>query len=267
MLRPSSILVLSFALSPLAIAQDAAPATPPATPTDAVAAAPAEVVDPLVEAAKLIEVSANTFENLKKGIALYEANLGDASRPASARAIGYGDLSRAYFRLGDKLTAKDEKLAAYTKGQVAGQQGMALDAKSPAPLFWSYANLAGIGRTKGVMNSLFMVGDLKAAMAKVLALDPSYHYARSTLGQIEHAVPGIAGGSDDRAEKAYLEALRLDPGFTPVMIQMAQMKLDRGEKDQAKMWAEKAKATKSSVPNDHRKFDRKDADAILAQIQ
>jgi tetratricopeptide (TPR) repeat protein len=265
-------LALGFALALVtatapALAQDAA--APPAPPAEgAPVDAPAAPVDPLKEPRDLVEVAANTKDNLKKAIALYEAKLGDASLPAKARADGYADLSRAYLRLGDLETAKKVKIDAYEKGRAAAQKGIALDARHADAMFWDMANLAVIGRTNGVMNSLFMLGDLRKGLGKVLAIDPRHSYAKQTLAEIDHAVPGIAGGSDERAEKAYLEIMQRDPYFTPTMVNLAEFYRDKDKEDEAKKWAKKVLETpRSSVPNDWRKFDKKEAQAVLKELE
>lgn len=260
-------LVVSFALA-LSIfalptlAQEAAPAAPPAD------AAPPAVVDPLQEARDLVEAQANTKENLKKAIGIYEAKLGDASLSVKARADGWADVSRAYLRLGDLETASAAKLANYEKGQAAGKKGQAVDPKHTDTQFWALANMACVGRTNGVMNSLFMLGDLKKGLNALLAINPRHSYARQTLAEIDHSVPGIAGGSDSRAEETYLSILKSDPRFTPTMVNLAEFYKDKGEKDKAKEWAQKAvAASNSSVPNDWRKFDKRDAQKVLKELE
>jgi tetratricopeptide (TPR) repeat protein len=267
------LVVAVVVASATAFAQDA-PATPPATPAPpappaaAEPTAPAEVVDPLAEPKKLVEVEANTTANLKKAIALYEAALKDASLDKKVQAAAWTDVSRAYLRLGDLTKGDDAKIALYEKGQAAGKKAESLDSKSAAAIFWATANLACVGRTRGVMNSLFMIGDLKKGMNQALAIDPNFHRARNTLGEIDHAVPGIAGGSDDRAEKAYLEVLRRDAHFTPTMVLLARLYQDKGDEDEAKKWAQKVLDEKSPHPrNDWVKFDKRDAKAILNELK
>ncbi len=252
----------------LALSSSAAADEPPAAPVAATEPAEPVKVDPLAEPREMVEVQANTVAILKKAVDLYEATLGDASIDAKVRAAAWADVSRAYLRWGDLLKGDAEKIALYEKGIAAGKKGEALDAKSAGSIFWSTANQACVGRTRGVMNSLFMIGDLKKGMNRVLELNPNYHWARNTLGEIDHSVPGIAGGSDDRAEKAYLEVLRRDPHFTPTMVLMAKLKRDRGDEDEAKTWAQKVIDEKSANPrNDWKKFDLRDAKAILQELQ
>jgi hypothetical protein len=240
--------------------------TAPASTAATAAAAPA--VDPLAEPRHVVEVEANTPANLRRAIALYEAALGDAALPARVRSDGWADVSRAYMRLGDLETNNATKLALYEKGQAAGKKGEDIDARNPAPIFWGTANMACVGRTKGVMNSLFMIGDLKKNLNRALALDANYHFARNTLGEIDHTVPGLAGGSDDRAEAAFKEVLRRNPHFTATMVRLAQLKRDNGDDDEARQWAQKVLDEKSpALPHDWRKFDVVDARAVLKSLE
>jgi len=256
------VVASSLMLSTAAFADVIAP--PPAPP-----APEAPASDPLKEAFVLVETGPNTVATLQKAIALYEGALNDASRPAKDRAAGWADLSRAYLRLGDLYKKDKEKIAAYEKGKAAGDKAVEVaGGKHADGRFWATANLAVIGRTRGVMNSLFMLGDLRKGMNEVLAMDPNYHLARNTLGEIDHAVPGLAGGSDDRAEKAYLEVLKRDPHFTATMLLLAKLKRDQGKTDEARQWAEKViNETSPTLRHDHKKFDVPDAKAILAELK
>ena len=210
----------------------------------------------------------DVLANLKKAIELYEVALKDEAVDKKVRAAALADIARAYLRWGDLEKGNDAKIALYEKGQAAGKKGEGVDPKNPHAIFWGTANLACVGRTRGVMNSLFMIGDLKKGMNRALEIDANYHWARNTLGEIDHSVPGIAGGSDDRAEKSYLEVLRRDPHFTPTMVLLAKLKRDRGDDEEAKAWAQKVLDEKGAHPyNDWLKFDKRDAKAILNELK
>lgn len=247
---------------------DVPPPAPTTTTTETPPAEPPAVVDPFAEPKKLVESEANTVANLKKAIELYEVALKDESADKKVRANAYADIARAYLRWGDLEKGNDAKIALYEKGQAAGKKGEAIDAKHTGSIFWGTANYACVGRTRGVMNSLFMIGDLKKGMNRVLEIDPNYHWARNTLGEIDHQVPGIAGGSDDRAEKAYFEVLKRDPHFTPTMVLLAKFYKDKGDDDKAKEWAQKVLDEKGAHPyNDWLKFDKRDAKGVLNDLK
>ena len=258
----AALTVLSTATT--ASAQEAVAPAPVVVPAEA-----AVVADPVADAMRIIEVDANTVANLSKAIAMLEANLADTSRTAAVRANGYTDLSRAYQRLGDLKTGKDDKIATYEKGQAAGRKAIEVaGGKHAMGLFWSTANLACVGRTRGVMNSLFMLGDLRKDFTAVIAMNGSLHYPRNTLAEIDHTVPGIAGGSDDRAEKALKEVLARDPHVPSTMMIMARLKRDQGKADEARQWAQRTLDEKApTLKNDWRKFDVPDAKKLLAELK
>lgn len=243
-------------------------------PTTATPAAPSAApvptpppVDPLAEPRELVENAPNTKENLRRAIALYEARLADAGLPATKRADGWADVARAWLRLGDVESTEAKKLEAYTAGRAAAKKGLALVPNHVESLFWDMANLATTGRTRGVMNSLFMLPELRKGLQRCLELDRNHKLAKQTLADVDHAVPGIAGGSDERAEKAYLELLQRDPGLTSAMFNLAKLYRDQGKKEQARSWATKARDAKNpSNPNDWRKFDRNDAAQLLKEL-
>jgi hypothetical protein len=257
----SSLIVLA--------ARGAGAEEPPASAAPAnTTASTTTINDPLAEPRKLVEIEANTPANLQRAIALYEAALVDTTLPARVRSNGWADVARAYMRLGDLEKNSAQKLALYENGQAAGKKGESVDDKNPAAIFWGTANMACVGRTKGVMNSLFMIGDLRKGLNRALALDANYHFARNTLGEIDHAVPGLAGGSDERAEQGYLEVLRRNPHFTASMVRLAQIKRDNGDDDEARVWAQKVLDEKSpALPHDWRKFDVVDARAVLKSLE
>lgn len=260
--------MLAGALSGSALRAQEPPApAPAAAPPAAAPPAAAPAADPLAEARELVESAANTKANLKRAIALYEERLPDASLPAAVRANGWADLSRAWLRLGDLESPESEKLRCYTAGREAAKKGMAVDAKHVESLFWDMANLATTGRTRGVMNSLFMLPELRGGLKRALQLDPHHQLAKQTLAEIDHAVPGIAGGSDERAEAAYREILQRDPRFTSTMVNLAKLYRDQGKKDEARQWARKLVAmTNPSNPNDFKKFDKGEGEKLLAEL-
>ncbi len=261
---------LSLGVAGAAAAQDppATTTTPATTATTEAPAAPAAPVDPFAEPKQIIENEANTVANLKKAIELYEKILGDTTLDKGARADAYADVSRAYLRWGDLEQKNDAKIALYEKGVAAGKKGEAENAKNANAIFWGTANMACVGRTRGVMNSLFMIGDLRKGMNRVLELNPNFHLARNTLSEIDHAVPGIAGGSDDRAEKGYLEVMRRNPHVTATMVLLAKFYKDKGDEEKAKEWAQKVLDEKKPWSyNDWAKFDKRDAKAVLKDLE
>jgi hypothetical protein len=237
-------------------------------PTPEAAATAPAAVDALAEAARIVEVDANTTANLTRAIAMFDAALVDTNRPVAERADGWSALSRAWLRLGDLQSGEATKIASYEKGKAAGAKALELTGNKHAEgMFWTTANQACIGRTRGVMNSLFMLGDLRKGMNASIALNPSLVLPRNTLAEIDHSVPSLAGGSDERAEQGLLAVLKANPHMTSTMFLMARIKRDQGKTDEAKMWAQKVVDEKAPARrNDWRKFDLPDAKKMLAEL-
>lgn len=278
----TTVVLSSLLISMQAAAQEPTPAVPPSdgsTPPAAAAAsapasgtpaaaaeAPAAKPDLVKQAFDIVEVQANTKANLEKAVALYETALKDPALPAKERVAALSDMSRAYLRIGDLETKDATKIAAYEKGRAAAQKGSALDPKAADPIFWDMANQACIGRTKGVMNSLFMLPELRRGLGRALELEPGHKLAKQTLGEIDHTVPGLVGGSDERSEKAYLDVLKRDPHFTATTVLLAKFYRDKGKKDEARKWAKKVIDGPSSTPHDWRKFDKIEAQKLLKEL-
>jgi len=222
---------------------------------------------PLADAHALVEVADNTRENLTKAIALYEKGLTDPTLPIRIRTLGLTDLSRAFLRLGDLETASERKIHAHDAGRGAAERALALDGKHGDAQFWKIANLASAGKARGIVNSLWLVPRIRAEVEQALVLDPSHSLARQMTAEIDHKLPGVAGGSDERAEQTFLEVLKRDPAFTPAMVGFARFYLDRGDIERARSWAMKALSTESSVPNDWRKLDKPAAKQLLNELQ
>ncbi len=215
----------------------------------------------------MVDAKANKLSNLRKAIKIYNATLEAPDVDKKAKVRGYTDLSRALLREADLLRKKDAKIRGYEKGRAAAQTAMKLDPTYADALFWDLANQAMVGQTRGITNSLFMLGDLKSGLAKVIKLDPNHNYARDTLSRIFHEVPGILGGSDDKSESLLQECIRRDSHFTPCKVTLARLYVDMGEEEKAKkLLLEVVNEKKTTVPNDYRKFNLPDAKHDLAAL-
>lgn len=245
---------------------DGGPATSPAAEAREEAAPASGAL--CSQAFHLVEVEANTMANLKKAIGLYDECLKDGGLDTKTRVAALIDKSRAYLRLGDLHTTKSAKLAAYENGKAAATEAKRLAPNDAEARFWEVANLASIGQTRGVMNSLFMVGDVKEGLEEVLRKDPNHGYARETLGKVYHALPGIVGGDDKKAEALWLENLRKNPGFTSTMLVLGRFYVEKGRKDEARKMFQRVLDTKNpTLPNDTRKFDLAAAKQELAKLE
>lgn len=249
-------------------AQDAA--APAAAPAAEPAAAEAPVEDAAAKAKRafnLVQAKSNTRKNLEEAIAIYLEVTKDPSLDKKARVAAFTDLARAYQRLGDKQSTSSKKQAVYDKGVQAAADAVKLDSKHAMAYYWRAANMGAKGRAKGVLNSLFMVPDVKKDLKQCLALNKRAYYCRDLLARVLHKVPGLAGGSDSEAEKLFKQNIAMDPNFTGSKVQYAIFLIDDGREDEAKPLLQAVIDAKSpTYRSDWRKFDKPRAKAKLAEI-
>jgi tetratricopeptide (TPR) repeat protein len=182
--------------------------------------------------------------------------------PADARV--HGLRAEAYLRLGDLQTNKAQKRSFYEKGRDAAKAGIALDPRCARCHFWLGANVGRWGQVRGVLESLFLLDEVKGAFQAALKADPAYLDAKLSLGKIDEAVPGFAGGSVERAEKAFREVIEKDPHFTRAMLDLAELLVREGKKDEGRAWTLRVlKEKMPSYPGEHRKFDVARAKRLL----
>jgi hypothetical protein len=88
-----------------------------------------------------------------------------------------------------KGSARDRAKVLYYYGVAQGQKGQAM----------------------GVLNSLFMAGDIRAACDRSIAVDPTYGDPYYLKAKVDDAIPEIAGGDKTRMGQLYAKALQYDP--------------------------------------------------------
>jgi hypothetical protein len=78
-------------------------------------------------------------------------------------------------------------------------------------LYWYAVSIGQKGKAQGVLNSLFLVPEIKSYCDKSTAIDPSFgdpYYLKAVL---DDSVPEVAGGNKTRMAQLYAKALELDP--------------------------------------------------------
>ncbi|MFZ1058874.1 MAG: tetratricopeptide repeat protein [Candidatus Rokuibacteriota bacterium] len=141
-------------------------------------------------------------------------------------------LARVYFQWGD-VRAKDdgEKLAAYDRGRELGKRAVELAPKNPEAHFWYAVNTGRWGTTKGVFRSLFLLPTLREEVDVILSLAPDDPGALGLSGNIELALPW---GDLDKAEANFRKALKVDPHYTAVRVDLGRLLIKRGKYDEGR---------------------------------
>jgi len=254
-----SVVIALLLLGPVAGADEGLPAVGVPAP-----GASAEV---LVSRSRhlLLDVD-NTPENLHAALASYGEAL-KRGLSSTAAASAYADRALALLRLGDFQKSKQERQAYYDRGKLEAEKGILADATYADAHFMRAANLGSWMREKGVVRSLFLLGDLKAGFRKTLELDPEHRRAKLSLARIDAQLPRLAGGSKKRAEQRYRTLLERDPHFTLGMIFYAEFLADQGRGDESIQWLKRILAeAQPAEPADFRRFDRSRAEVLLEQL-
>lgn len=133
--------------------------------------------------------------------------------------------------------AKDgaSKKQLYAEGRDAGMAAVRLAPDSAPANFWTAVNMALYGQTVGVLKMLFTLGTVRAYLVKSVSIDPSYAYGGGyrILGKIEQELPGILGGSNERARSYYEKAIAAAPDEPLNYLFMADLTL-KAYKDRLK---------------------------------
>ena len=188
---------------------------------------PALAQSPIEEARGLIQNYHEDVTRLDRARDLMEKYL-----KTDSRVEGMILLSRISFMWGD-VRAKDdeEKLAAYDRGRELGKRAVELAPKNPEAHFWYAANTAKWGQTKGVLRSLFLMPTLREEIDIILTLAPEHPGALQLAGSVELGLPW---GDLDKAEADFRKALKIDPHYTSVRVELARLLIKRGRYDEAR---------------------------------
>ena len=143
-------------------------------------------------------------------------------------------LARASYWIGTHGD-ESERRAALDRGVTAAEQAIALDPKKPEGHFWQAANMGALAESGGMMQGLKLRGRIKDGLERVLKIDPAFQQgsADRALGWWYHKVPGLFGGSEEKAETHLRRALAYNPKSTVSLYFLAEVLLERGKKADA----------------------------------
>ncbi len=147
----------------------------------------------------------------------------------------------AYWRLARSLRWVGEKteknrLPLFEEAKQMAERAVAIHPNSADAQYWLAACIGRWGEERGILQSLFAVKPMKAALDKVLEIDPDYARAYYVLSQLYRKVPGwpISIGNKKQALEAAATAVRLDPKSTTYRLELAEAQLANNMKDEAK---------------------------------
>jgi len=178
-------------------------------------------------------------------------------------------LARACYWLGGRVAA-NERRAQYERGIEAGRLASELQPDRPEGYFWMAANMGALAEGFGLRAGLRYRGPIKTALEIVLKIDPAFQQgsADRALGRWYQKVPGLFGGSKDKAVEHLQRSLTYDPESTASHYFLAETYLDMDRKELARQEAQKvldAPINPAWAPED-REFKQK-ANALLERLR
>lgn len=228
-------------------------------------AAYAKTVDELVgDAVDLYETRHINAENIGEARIILESVI--EQEPEHIRALY--ELSHVCFLLGDKALIKEEKLDLYNQGKDYGEKAKKIDKGCAEAHFWYMVNMGRIGQTKGVLNSLFMVPDIRDEIEMVLKINPEHTGALDAKAMLFFELPGVLGGSLNKTIDCLNDAIALDSNYTLLYVDMAKAYIKKEDYEKARWYLSRAlEITDPTYLADHILDDKPEAVQLLEEIK
>ncbi len=176
--------------------------------------------------------------------------------------------SHLCFERGYASKENSEKKEWYKRGEKFAELAIQKNPKNPEAHFWFATNKGSLGKLNGILNSLFMVDDLKKEAQKVIELDSTHAGAHMILGEVYKSLPGLFGGDKQKALEEFETAMEKDSLYTAVYLSLAKIYRDRGKQEKAKAILYKLISLDTS--RDVRRlelYDKKDAEKLLKELK
>jgi tetratricopeptide (TPR) repeat protein len=162
--------------------------------------------------------------------ALLDAGAANSSDPALL--LKASDL---YLDIGDEVErGTDTRVAAYEAGARLAQHAWQLQDSNAEAHYLYAANLGSAAQLKGVMASAFTVRELKAHVARALALRPHHAPSLHMMGMMLEELPWILGGDKKEALIYLKRAVAADPDYDHARLDLAKAFLKRHDPESAR---------------------------------
>jgi tetratricopeptide (TPR) repeat protein len=145
-------------------------------------------------------------------------------------------LARAWFLYGEERAKTAEtKIAAYERARDVAKRATELAPQNPDAHLWYAITLGTWSQAKGLLRSALALRGLRTEVHTVLRLDPDNVDAHIMAGSIARELPIVLGGDRKQAEEHFKTARRLDPRRTGARIELAQLYINMGRYQDARV--------------------------------
>jgi tetratricopeptide (TPR) repeat protein len=144
-------------------------------------------------------------------------------------------LARGAYWLGTHAPEAERRKFLET-GLDAARKAAALQPDRPEGHFWIAANMGILAESFGLRAGLKYRKPIKDELETVLRIDKAFQQgsADRALGRWYFKVPGLFGGSKERAEQHLRESLKYNPNSTASLFFLAEVLVDQNKKDEAR---------------------------------
>jgi hypothetical protein len=178
-------------------------------------------------------------------------------------------LARARYWLGTNGLPENERRAALEAGIGAGRAAVAAAPDKPEGHFWIAANMGALADGFGLRQGLKYRGEIRDELQATLKLDAAFldGSADRALGRWYHKVPGMFGGSKQKAEEHLRKALAYNPQsiITRLFLAETLIALDRDAEARKELDAAIAAPLDPEWLPEDRRF-KEQAKALLAKL-
>lgn len=159
-------------------------------------------------------------EEHEESIPVVRDSLKNAAGPEEEAAL-YWRLSRARFNATEYAIRtgleEEEAIEEFEDGVDIADRAISRlqeedgkDRELSEALFWKSANLGRMGQSQGVLNSLFLVGDMRDLLVHSIRVNPDYANSYYAFGRLLEQLPGgISFGDVDKAVNVGRKSIRL----------------------------------------------------------
>ncbi len=224
-----------------------------------------QVNDSLInEAVKLYETRHLNHNNLEASARLLAQVI--ESDPKNIRALY--EYSKVCYLRGDDARDKKEKLKFYKQGVELAKKAKNIDDGCAEAHFWYLVNLGRMGQTKGILNSLGLVPEIKKEIDKVLKLDSLHTGALDARAMLYYELPGLLGGNLNKSLDALNRALRIDSSYTVLYLDIARVFIKKKKYEKARWFLNRMlNIKKPRYEADYLLHDRPGALKLLKEIE
>ncbi len=159
---------------------------------------------------RLFQKRIESGENAKMALAIYRELV--TQTPTSGELQWKLSMTCQY--VGFRLTSDlEEKKKLYAEGREAGRKSLQLMESCAPCAFWTALNMALYGDAVGPFKTFISLKEIRELLEKTIEWDPAYGLGGGyrILGIIDQKLPGVLGGSNQRAENYFKQAIAVVP--------------------------------------------------------